>query len=335
MTGDLPLLGFGLPVAGGWATPDTMRRTARRAEELGYASLWTFQRVLYPADGELDSSYRAVHDPVVPLAHVAGHTDRIGLGRRPSARPSPHPRCSRRRWRRWTCCLAAGSPSGSGSAGCRRSTPPPACPSSAGARGWTSTCAAWRRCGRRTRSSSPASSTPCRARTWGRRLCSDHTPRCCSAVRLRRHCAAPGGSPRAGSAAADRTSPGSARASRRCATARARPGATRRPCGSSCAASSTSSTTTLASSAGHSRGRASRCSTTSPHCARRASPRSFRPQLLAPGRLSRRRCRRCTHVRGARARRVRARERAGVARGRRDVPGQLTKACGALPGSRA
>jgi probable F420-dependent oxidoreductase len=80
VTGDLPLFGFGLPVSGSWATPDTMRRTAGRAEELGYASLWTFQRVLYPADGELDPSHRAVHDPVVPLAHVAGHTDRIGLG---------------------------------------------------------------------------------------------------------------------------------------------------------------------------------------------------------------------------------------------------------------
>src|SRR3954463_9711992 len=38
MTGDLPLLGFGLPVSGPWAaTPDMIRRTARRAEELGYA----------------------------------------------------------------------------------------------------------------------------------------------------------------------------------------------------------------------------------------------------------------------------------------------------------
>lgn len=96
MTGDLPRLGFGLPVSGSWATADTMRRIARRAQELGYASLWTFQRVLYPADGGLDSSdsamhnpsnrpvddpsYRAVHDPVVPLALVAGHTDRIELG---------------------------------------------------------------------------------------------------------------------------------------------------------------------------------------------------------------------------------------------------------------
>ena len=80
MTGDLPLLGFGLPVSGSWATPDTIRRTARRAEELGYASLWTFQRLLYPAHGELGPSHRAVHDPVVLLAHVAGYTDRIGLG---------------------------------------------------------------------------------------------------------------------------------------------------------------------------------------------------------------------------------------------------------------
>lgn len=80
MTGALPLLGFGLPVSGSWATPDTMRRTARRAEELGYASLWTFQRVLYPAGGELDASYRSVHDPLVALAHVAGHTERIRLG---------------------------------------------------------------------------------------------------------------------------------------------------------------------------------------------------------------------------------------------------------------
>jgi probable F420-dependent oxidoreductase len=78
--GDLPLLGFGLPVSGSWATPDAMRRTARRAEELGYASLWTFQRVLTPTDSTLDPAYRSVLDPLLSLAHVAGCTDRIGLG---------------------------------------------------------------------------------------------------------------------------------------------------------------------------------------------------------------------------------------------------------------
>lgn len=92
----MPLLGFGLPVSGSWATPSFMLRIAHRAEELGYASLWTFQRLLYPSEGELDPSfdaihnpgarrpvdpsYRAVHDPLLPLAYVAGHTERIRLG---------------------------------------------------------------------------------------------------------------------------------------------------------------------------------------------------------------------------------------------------------------
>jgi len=80
VTGELPLLGFGLPVSGSWATPDSMRGTARRAEKLGYASLWTFQRVLSPADSRLDPAYRSVLDPLLSLAHVAGHTERIGLG---------------------------------------------------------------------------------------------------------------------------------------------------------------------------------------------------------------------------------------------------------------
>ena len=96
VTHDLPLFGFGLPVSRSWATPTNMIRVARRAEELGYASLWTFQRVLYPAEGSPDPSYaaahnpttrpaddpsyRAVHDPLLPLAYVAGHTERIGLG---------------------------------------------------------------------------------------------------------------------------------------------------------------------------------------------------------------------------------------------------------------
>jgi probable F420-dependent oxidoreductase len=80
VTGELPLLGFGLPVSGRWATPDTIRGTARRAEELGYASLWTFQRVLHPVGGDLPPSHRTVHDSAVALAYVAGQTERIRLG---------------------------------------------------------------------------------------------------------------------------------------------------------------------------------------------------------------------------------------------------------------
>ena len=41
-------LGFGLPVSGSWATPENLTEIARRADELGYASLWSFQRLLHP-----------------------------------------------------------------------------------------------------------------------------------------------------------------------------------------------------------------------------------------------------------------------------------------------
>lgn len=88
---DLPLLGFGLPVSGRWATTATMLHVARRAEALGYDALWTFQRLLQPVGGVDeglnpsvlpvdDPSYAAVHDPLLPLALVAGHTERIRLG---------------------------------------------------------------------------------------------------------------------------------------------------------------------------------------------------------------------------------------------------------------
>lgn len=74
------MLGFGVPVSGAWATPEAVVHVARRAEGFGYASLWAYQRTLWPADGRLGPSHRSVLDPVVALALVAGHTERIGLG---------------------------------------------------------------------------------------------------------------------------------------------------------------------------------------------------------------------------------------------------------------
>jgi probable F420-dependent oxidoreductase len=78
-------LGFGVPVSGVWATPDNQVRFVRRAEELGYRSAWTFQRLLVPVEPEPDPRsgmevYRSVLDPVVSLAYLAGHTDGIRLG---------------------------------------------------------------------------------------------------------------------------------------------------------------------------------------------------------------------------------------------------------------
>jgi probable F420-dependent oxidoreductase len=73
-------IGFGAPVSGSWATPDNMVRVARRVEELGYHSLWTFQRLLSPVDGKWGEMYRSVQDPIVTLAYLAGHTARVRLG---------------------------------------------------------------------------------------------------------------------------------------------------------------------------------------------------------------------------------------------------------------
>ncbi len=71
-------LGVGLPVSGSWATPDRIQQIAVRAEELGYDSLWSFQRLL-AFDG-IGEPYRSVLDPLLPLAFVAATTWRIRLG---------------------------------------------------------------------------------------------------------------------------------------------------------------------------------------------------------------------------------------------------------------
>ena len=73
-------IGFGVPVSGGWATAANIAHVARRAEELGYDSLWTFQRLLHPAEGDWGPMYRSVQDPLTVLAYVAALTERVRLG---------------------------------------------------------------------------------------------------------------------------------------------------------------------------------------------------------------------------------------------------------------
>lgn len=76
-------LGFAVPISGSWATPANCTRIARRAEELGYSSLWTFQRLLSPVRGDdpvLAPQYRSVHDPLAILAYLAGQTSAVRLG---------------------------------------------------------------------------------------------------------------------------------------------------------------------------------------------------------------------------------------------------------------
>ncbi|SDH63452.1 probable F420-dependent oxidoreductase, Rv2161c family [Sinosporangium album] len=73
-------ISFAVPMSGSWATPANMARIARRAEELGYHELWTFQRLLVPVDRSLAPVYQSVQDPVATLAYLAGLTERIRLG---------------------------------------------------------------------------------------------------------------------------------------------------------------------------------------------------------------------------------------------------------------
>lgn len=73
-------IGFGLPIAGAWATPENISRFARRAEDLGYNSLWTFQRLLVGVERNPPAHYRSVLDPLHSLTFAAAHTSRIGLG---------------------------------------------------------------------------------------------------------------------------------------------------------------------------------------------------------------------------------------------------------------
>jgi probable F420-dependent oxidoreductase len=74
-------IGFGAPVAGAWAVPENVRDVAERAEELGYASLWSFHRLLVPAEKEaMAPVYRSVLDPIGALTYAAARTSRIRLG---------------------------------------------------------------------------------------------------------------------------------------------------------------------------------------------------------------------------------------------------------------
>ena len=73
-------IGLGAPISGAWATPENLVRVAEEAEELGYASLWTLQRLLVAVDQELHPVYRSVLDPITALAFAAARTSRIRLG---------------------------------------------------------------------------------------------------------------------------------------------------------------------------------------------------------------------------------------------------------------
>jgi probable F420-dependent oxidoreductase len=83
-------IGITLPQGGMEASPEALVRAARRAEELGYDSVWANERLLYPVmprsrypgtpDGALPTFSRRTFMPLETLAFVAAHTSRVALG---------------------------------------------------------------------------------------------------------------------------------------------------------------------------------------------------------------------------------------------------------------
>jgi probable F420-dependent oxidoreductase len=75
-------IGFGAPVSGAWATPSNLASFATAAEQAGYSSLWSFQRLLIPEDkaATIEPVYHSVLDPMATLAYAAAVTSRIRLG---------------------------------------------------------------------------------------------------------------------------------------------------------------------------------------------------------------------------------------------------------------
>jgi probable F420-dependent oxidoreductase len=80
--------GFALPQIGSHVGPEALVTVAKRAEDLGFDSLWVLDRILWPVDprapypigdGSLPLQYKHVLDPVETLTFAAAHTSRILL----------------------------------------------------------------------------------------------------------------------------------------------------------------------------------------------------------------------------------------------------------------
>jgi probable F420-dependent oxidoreductase len=81
--------GFALPQVGSSVGPEALVTVAKRAEDLGFDSLWVLDRILWPVnprapypigDGSLPVKYKSVLDPLETLTFAAAHTRRIALG---------------------------------------------------------------------------------------------------------------------------------------------------------------------------------------------------------------------------------------------------------------
>jgi probable F420-dependent oxidoreductase len=82
-------LGIALPTSGALASPANIAAVAKGAEQLGYAAVWTYERLLRPvADveqpggtkGQLPENYALTYEPLETLSYVAALTSTVKLG---------------------------------------------------------------------------------------------------------------------------------------------------------------------------------------------------------------------------------------------------------------
>src|SRR2546421_2680911 len=87
--GEVMDLGISLPTSSPFASPEAIIRIAQEAERLGYAVVWTYERLLYalgdiPQPGgpprPLPEVYKSVYEPADTLTWVAAQTSTIKLG---------------------------------------------------------------------------------------------------------------------------------------------------------------------------------------------------------------------------------------------------------------
>ncbi len=83
-------IGVSVPNIGPVSTPEAVKVVAQKAEALGYHSLWTVERLLWPVkpklpypvtpDGSLPEEYKYTLDPLDTLTFAAAYTSKIRLG---------------------------------------------------------------------------------------------------------------------------------------------------------------------------------------------------------------------------------------------------------------